>query len=139
MVGLENLPLELWNIILDDLVDNRVWPDEEPDAVQGGPDLTLKHLSLVSKFCRLYTLAALFRYVQIEQLFLQRDIQKGQQAGLAGCLGFIKQNDLQKYVQCVSFRVILDEKLKGTQDMFGSSSSSLRNPNREVLTMQACT
>lgn len=126
MVGLENLPPELWNIVLDDLVDNRVWPDEEPDAVQGNPDLTLKHLSLVSKFCRLYTLAALFRYVQVQQLFSQRDIEERQQTVLADCLDFIKQNGLQRYVQCVSFRVVIVEKLKGTQDVSGSSSSCLR-------------
>lgn len=105
----DDLPPELWKNILDYLDADRLKTVGRSELPQATPDITLRNLSLVSKFFRWNSLVVLFRFMQVQQYYSERKIRKGQDEVLTNCLEFIKRNRLQNHIICMSFRVILDE------------------------------
>ena len=113
MVRSEDVPPELWRNILDFLDGDPPATERPPEMSRATPDTPLKNVSLVSKFLRMNSLAVLFKYGQIQQYFSERKIKRCQDAVLTNCLEFIKRHGLQNHITCMTFRVIVDEKVTG--------------------------
>lgn len=113
MAGPEDLPPELWKDILAYLDKVPQGLDGQSGLPEAASDVTLKNLSLVSKHLRLNSLALLFKYMQLELYYSERQIKDGQEATLTNCLNFIEQTGLRSHISRISFRAILDQKYIG--------------------------